>query len=362
MMKKRYMRQALSAFAVLAMGASVAGAAGWTPGPPLNVARNAHGAVVDPCGHIWVLGGIAHYSGPVLDSIEKLDFDGQAYATQWRLTSIVMPTARYGHAVATVNGFIYVIGGNEQPGKSTVASVWRYDILGDAWTQLADLNTARVFCRATVDRFGRIWVVGGIDHDVPPGEDPYIDTVEIFDPARSDRWVFGPPLNEARRSAGVVADRWGRLYAIGGTGDQGHIATVERVDVDPCGSDWVVLPDLIPGDLSDTVDAVVGGDGRIYVAGGWMSPGWSARALRFTPYADPERWNSWFALGQARNRLSLVLGYDDAIYAIGGDSWGYQSQNTVESHPTPMGMVGDINDDGKVNFDDIDPFVALLGG
>lgn len=333
------------------------------PGAAAQRVRHAHGAVVGPCGHIWVLGGVEQYSpgsGTVLDSVEKLEWNGQAYADEWTLTSIVMPTARFHHTVATANGFIYVIGGIEQGGSTPLASVWRYDILGDAWAQLPDLNTARSHCNATVDRFGRIWVVAGLCVLNP---DEYLDTVEIFDPARPDRgWVFGPPLNEARHGAGVVADRWGRLYAIGGVSDHVHIATVERLDPDPCGSGcWVVLPDLIPGGVSETDDAVVGGDGRIYVAGGWM-PGYSDRSLRFTPYADPERWNSWGALSQARANLSLVLGDDDKIYAIGGDSGWYQSQSTVDSCPTPMGMVGDINDDGVVNAFDIDSFVLLLTG
>ena len=324
-----------------------ANAAEWTFGPPLNIARSHPGACVASSGDIYVLGGVGP-SGEHLNSVEILEFDGTGYANAW-LEVAPMTTARDAPAVACVNGFIYAIGGaNDTDG--TLASVERYDTTADvpSWESMAvpDMNVPRAIAGATVDEWGRIWVIGGIDAATP------LSSVEIYDPERPELgWTFGPELNTPRAFAGVVTDRIGRIYAIGGSTFPVHISSVERID--PCDAvpAWVFLPDVpdVSGSTSQSDTAVVGADGMIYVAGGWL-PGYTNRVVRFDPNTDT--WHDLVPLIQARNNIGLVLGNDGRIFAIGGD-FSFSPLTSVEvldTTPSP----GDDDDDSDDDDDDDD--------
>ena len=312
--------------------AASASAADWSPGPPLNEPRSRLGACVAPCGDIYVVGGLGKTQDDILNSVEVLEFDSvTGYAKAW-LEVTPMMTGRHLHAVACVNGFIYAIGGIGDDG--VLASVERYDTTAEAPTwdtaSVPDLNVARYAAGSTVDEWGRIWVVAGDD-----GTATSLSSVEIYDPARPELgWTPGPELNVAREYMSVVTDRIGRIYAIGGSTFPDHIASVERID--PCNPEegWVLLEEVIPGTPSQTDESVLGADGRIYVAGGWL-PGYTNRVVRFDP--DTEMWESWVQLNDDRGVFGLTLGKDGRIYAIGGEFDGFQTTGTVEVLTAPCG-------------------------
>ena len=201
----------------------------WSPGPPLNEPRSRLAACVAPCGDMYVVGGQGAFGDDIFKSVERLEFDSvSGYAEEW-LEVEPMTTARLGHAVACVNGFIYAIGGIGDSG--VLACVERYDTTAEAPTwdadSVPDLDVARYYAGSTVDKWGRIWVVGGDD-----GTSTSLSSVEIYDPARPELgWTPGPKLNVARELAGVVTDHIGRIYAIGGATFPGgsHITSVERI-------------------------------------------------------------------------------------------------------------------------------------
>lgn len=303
----------------------------WQPEPPLLTARHAHGSCTDPCGNIYVLGGRQQPAFEDLDTVEKLAFDGTSYDDSWAFMT-PMPTTRRHHAVVSVSGFIYVVGG-VGPGEQILGSVVRYDTTTDTWSSgvVPDLILPRSSPSATVDRWGRIYVIGGTDGT------NFLTSVEVFDPARPGvGWTSGPELSEARAQAGAAVDKEGRVYAIGGYTAAGHLSSVERFD--PCGVDaaWSSVPE-VPGVASQTDQAVTGADGRIYVGGGWL-PGYTDRVLAFDP--DTDMWDICQPLSQARNNLSLVLGGNGRIFAVGGDvCCGPTSTDTVESFLTlPLGQ------------------------
>lgn len=354
----------LFCIALLAIVAS-AGASppDWSPGPSLNVPRSRLGACVAPCGDIYAVGGHSKAALP-LNAVEILEFDSvTGYAEAW-LEVAPITTARHLHAVACISGFIYAIGGIGDRG--VLASVERYDTTADAPTwdaaSVPDLNIARYGAGSTVDERGRIWVVGGDD-----GTATSLSSVEIYDPARPELgWTFGPKLNVARESAGVVTDRIGRIYAIGGSTFPVHIASVERFD--PCKPDdgWVLLEEEILGTPSQQDESVLGADGRIYVAGGWL-PGYTNRVVRFDPNTDT--WQDWVPLIQERNLMGLVLGNDGRIYAIGGEFAGFTPTATVEVLTAPCGSTPplarprlmDSNGDGEVGAIDLLKLLANWG-
>ncbi|MCZ6851483.1 MAG: hypothetical protein O7F17_07575, partial [Planctomycetota bacterium] len=325
----------------------------------LNAPHSRIGACVAPCGDIYAVGGLGRSSDDFLNTVEILEFDSvTGYAVAW-LEVAPMITARYAHAVACVNGFIYAIGGIGDSG--VLASVERYDTTAEAPTwdaaSVPDLNVARYYAGSTLDKWGRIWVVGGDD-----GTATSLSSVEIYDPARPDLgWSPGPELNVARELAGVVTDRIGRIYAIGGSTFPDHITSVERFD--PCNPEegWVVLVEDIPGRASQQDYSVLGADGRIYVAGGWL-PGYTNRVVRFDPNTDT--WEDWMALPEDRGVLGLTLGKHGRIYVIGGELDGFQATESVVVLTPPYGadlvrpLLMDSNADGWMDAYDLAALLA----
>ena len=92
-----------------------------------------------------------------------------------------MPRGLSAHAAVAMGGKIYVTGGSF-PGMGSVKSVYVYDPQADAWTQLASMNAVRQ-CHASAAVDGKLYVFGGMNL----GGD--IDSVEVYDPASSDRWT-----------------------------------------------------------------------------------------------------------------------------------------------------------------------------
>ena len=347
----------LSVLTALAGTTPLATADEWSAGPSLNQARQNFASVVDSCGTLWVLGG-RYRSGDTwvtLDSIEILPIDGESYADAWEVAPTVMPEARQLASAVEIGGFIYIIGG-QNAAHEIVASVLRYDTLTNSWSTSAvpPLNTARYGAACIVDRLGRIWVVGGTNEAYPIG----LTSTEIYDPMRPALgWQDGPALNEGRWYCGGVVDHNGLIYAIGGGSMSDHLRTVERIDpCDPNGS-WEVLPELLPSPASNEVEAVVGADGFIYATGGWFG-GFGAQVYRCDPANGA--WEPWVSLTLARDNHRAVLGNDQNIYVIGGETAIHVASTSVETMYTGQ-CNGDLNADRSVDLADLSELLAYYG-
>jgi Kelch motif len=315
----------LGAFSTGAMGQ------GWQPEAPLRVATALHRACVDSRGDIYVVGGVD--SGATA-RVEQLVYDptSESYASAW-IDIAPMTTPRAAPAVVCAGDFIYAIGGTNSP--NYIRSVERYDTQDPAsgWQLLPSpqwLTTPRSSAAAVVDHAGRIYVIGG------SGATGFLNTVEVYDPARPDNgWtVLQATLGTARVAHGAVTAPDGQIWVIGGQGSGGtHLDSVEIYD--PCNPalGWISGPS-ITGPNSNNDPATLGADGNIYVAGGWL-PGASGRAVRYS-FRDG-RWQEIYSLAQPRSRPNLVLGKNGRVFAIGGDdaSGHYpdvESLNTVSCY------------------------------
>jgi len=101
-------------------------------------------------------------------------------ANTWT-TKASVPTPRSDMAVAAAGGAVYAIGGTNQsvpgPIPATTAIVDRYDPVGNVWTRMTSMPTARTYhAAATVG--GVVYVAGG----VTAGGQPPIVTVEAYVP------------------------------------------------------------------------------------------------------------------------------------------------------------------------------------
>ena len=78
-----------------------------------------------------------------------------------------METGVHSHAVAVLNNFLYILGGQnhfEERGKTAVATVARYDPRFNTWMKIASMNERRAgFHVSAVSAYNRLYAVGGVN-------------------------------------------------------------------------------------------------------------------------------------------------------------------------------------------------------
>lgn len=345
--------------------AATATADSWFPGPHLNNSRGFSASTVDECGNIWVFGGMRRFSSSApyfcLDDVENLVWGGTGYAASWTSANFSMPNSRMGHQAVCTGGFIYVIGGYTFTDHSIpipIQRVDRFDWRSGNWDlSVPDLPMSVSGHASVVDKFGRIWVIGG----GIPGTHNTRNTALAFDPIRPQLgWHEMPALNTARAFSGAVVDQVGRIWVIGGLDDgyQHHLDSSETID--PCsGGGWAVESPRLPSPVSNSVEAALGADGLIYITGGW--DGWySGRVARIDPRDSSSTWESRPPMVLPRNEHNLVLGRDGVLYALAGEAVNVVSQTSVETLYTGP-CTGDLNFDRAVNLTDLSILIATFG-
>lgn len=180
----------------------------WATKTPMPTAND--GAAVAVNGKIYVIGGSYVLTGE--SYVTGCSATNQEYdpaTDKWR-SRADMPTARYRHSVAAVNGKIYVIGG--WCPSNLLATNEEYDPATDTWTTKSPMPTPREGLAVAVV-CGRILAIGGAKPDAPR----WLNVVEEYDPV-TDCWVTRTPMSTARTGL-VAAEVGGYIYAIGGKDD-----------------------------------------------------------------------------------------------------------------------------------------------
>ncbi len=267
-----------------------------------------------------------------------------------------MPTERTGHTVATVNGKIYAVGGEQ--GKSTTLE--EYDPATDSWTTKTDMPTRRGWLSASVMN-GKIYVMGGYNPAFPDWTAP---TVEVYDPV-ADTWTTGTSMPVARWGhCAVTVD--GKTYVVGGARDWPVDEMYGAVDeYDPTTDTWSARSS-IPSTRWGLSCCVV--NGKIYAIGGANDE--SAVVATLEEY-DPktDTWTERCSMPTARWGLTTAV-VDGRIYAIGGgDVYPPKERlTTVEEYdpatdtwtpksPMPVGRIGHASSSAS-----IDGKIYLVGG
>jgi hypothetical protein len=159
-------------------------------------------ATVTDTGRIFLMGGADSISGtPYADNIE---FDPGAGTFTARA---LMPSPRWQHGAAFLNGKIYVAGGSSEPaflmlfGQPDSTEVDVYDVATDTWTTLPSLATARH--DTSLVPFGTgLWLLSGVE-TTNLGAVAYNET-DLFDPV-AGAWSSGPALGLTVSSTSAVA-------------------------------------------------------------------------------------------------------------------------------------------------------------
>jgi len=171
----------------------------------MSVARSDLGYAPDRKGLAYALGGLDD-TGQPLSSAERYDPDADSWAA-----IAPLPTALYHFpAVFDRTNYIYTFGGwtSTAPGTET-ASVLRYSVNADTWTEMAPMPIAVAGSAAALGVDGRIYVVGGVSGGVTT------NAVQVYNPA-ANSWVLSTPLPEGLSASAINVDSLGRLTLMGG--------------------------------------------------------------------------------------------------------------------------------------------------
>jgi hypothetical protein len=164
-----------------------------------------------------------------------------------------MPTPRFGHAAAVVDGIISVIGGTDF--GRVFRLVEAYNPATNSWTTLTPMPVDRALHGAAVAN-GKIHIMGGTIDGMST-----LASMEIYDPV-SNSWSAAPdmPLGKFSLSAATLDNR---IYAIGGTDILRPLQHVAAFDLDS--RTWAEVAPLITRRVR-FASAVTGN--RIYAIGG----------------------------------------------------------------------------------------------
>ena len=222
---------------------------------------------------------------------------------QWTQLSD-MPTARNAHAIETVNGKIYVFGGEQSKSKT----VEEYNPATDTWVTKADMPTERGWLSCSVVN-KKIYAIGGYNPAT-------VDNIEEYDP-ETDTWTTKSPMPTARwgPSTGTVN---GKIYVFGGASGWDYKVNGPNAF---CGTNEVYNPTTDIWTSKNPTPILRWGssccvvNGKIYVVGGYDNEGTSSTVEEYDPVTDT--WTTKTPMPTSRWGLTTGV-INEKIYAIGG--------------------------------------------
>lgn len=239
--------------------------------------------------------------GPPLTSLRE--FEGWAMGAG-------MPLARSEHAVAELNGSVWVLGGYP-PGRLPSNLVQIYDSATSRWS-LGPRLPQPLHHTMVKAVSGRLYVIGGEMDGASTGRpEIFVNQVWMHDPAVGG-WVARAPMPTARSGGGsAVLD--GRIYVAGGRPPGGSAFEV----YDPATNSWERLPDL-PTQRNHLAMAAI--NGRIYVVGGRTGPGAMAERVDVVEIYDPatRRWSRGASLPAPRGGITGAV-HAGCLFVFGGE-------------------------------------------
>ncbi|MHC4558890.1 MAG: Kelch repeat-containing protein [Planctomycetota bacterium] len=325
-------------------------AATWTQKADMPTPRWGHSvAVVN--GKIYVIGGVTSetgfLNGQPISAVEEYN---PATDTWTRKADMPEPRGYLYGSHPVIDGRIYVIGG----GKSAVSRVDVYDPATDTWSRAADMPTPRILmARVTWD--GKIYAFGGKTGTLGSSA-PTVNVTEVYDP-KTDTWAQAAPMPTRvwEHSACVVEDK---IYVIGGATATNSIQIFQVYD--PMTDTWT---NVTPKPLNTRGFGATAVCGKIYAVGGWLNSG--QRPYSETWVYDPfmDTWTAGVSLPDFRAALTISM-VNGKIYAIGGTPKSHNCQATSTVYELEVELdfpPPDFNGDGIVDSVDMCMMIDYWG-
>jgi N-acetylneuraminic acid mutarotase len=222
-----------------------------------------------------------------------------------------MPENRYFQTVDELAGKIYVVGGLNTEAGAGPRTALVYDTSGK-WTQIPLFNNEAIYVHTSCTVDGKLYVIGGNDSN-----NTTLSTVDMFDP-NTGEWVSKKAM-PTDRGLPACASIEGKIYVmggargIGGNFDAGGLKTVEVYNT--TNDTWTQLADMPTKRWGHSAVAL---NGKIYVFGG-VTFGSVTTVYASVEVYDPQT-NSWTtksSMPTARYNLTCRL-LGSNVYAIGG--------------------------------------------
>lgn len=270
--------------------------------------------------NIFVIGGSKreptsgwHRSESSFTSVERFD----TFRREWCKAS-PMGISRILPGVATLNGCIYVIGGEQE--SKILANGECYDPLEDKWSQIASMVIPRCeFGLCALD--GNLYAMGGwVGEDIG-------DLIEKYDPEK-DKWRIEGYMPQARFSMGVVSYD-GLIYMVGGCSqNERHLA--ELISYEPGSGEWRRLPPMLVARSQMGVAVLYD---SLYAVGGTNRHNEVLSSVERYSFKQ----NKWYPVANmsVARGCPAVAAADGLLYVIGGDQTHdvnfYRAQYTLAS-------------------------------
>ncbi|XP_054712271.1 beta-scruin-like [Uloborus diversus] len=174
---------------------------------------------------------------------------------------------RHHHCSAYMDGYVYIIGGCNPKDTKTdkiVArkSCFKFDVKSEKWHKIAKMNHCRMY-HAVSTLGGKIYVVGGKDHN-----DRLLRSIEVYHPEENVWKELDSPLDTPTMGMGVTV-QGGKLWIIGGMVQDlsGKICVTNEVkSYDPKKEKWMHEVKDLPDPRA--FGTAVTFEDRIFIIGG----------------------------------------------------------------------------------------------
>jgi N-acetylneuraminic acid mutarotase len=288
---------------------------------------------------------------------------GNLHAGVWT-EKAVLPTVAYNPVVASLNGIIYVAGGNNgglnpYTTPTVLSTLYAYNPISNTWTSLANMPDIRYQSDGMGVISNTLYVPGGWTQVNPAlphnnlwaydtvantwstkasmpylsggsaavvinnelyvqtsedGYDGYYNFLQVYNPA-NDTWtqLANSPNSHCGPGFGVISNKF---YLVGGIDGSGHISG--QLDVyDPASNTWTTKSSM-PTPAAGSASAVL--NGKLYVIGGVDASGNYLNVVEvYNPATDS--WTNDTPMPTPRS--SAVAGVlNGTIYVIGGSDNG----------------------------------------
>lgn len=283
----------------------------WESKAPLPLGHHS-GSAVTGNGKIYHVGGQKKNGASWIMSNQMFEFDPAK--NEWSEKSN-LPTVRCNLATASVDGKIYVIGGDSFLNTNEV-----YDPATDSWTNLTAMPTARQHIKGAVVA-GKIYIIGGLETWYKVS-----NKNEVYDPL-TNVWEQKSPIPTPKHNyAATVFDD--KIYIFGGATQSGNNVWIDNSSVeiyDPVTNSWDSVSTMPTARFNPGIAVV---EDKILILGGYAGDNVSNRVDIFDPVT--KSWSATSALPQINVAMGSTIS-NNKIFIVGGSEGGpaWTHYNTV---------------------------------
>ena len=244
---------------------------------------------------VYAVGGEASPGRTTVNSVERYN----PTRDKWELLSPML-ACRRGVGVGIIDGLLYAVGGSD--GARALRLVERYDPRANSWVRIADMNEKRSSVAVAV--LGKLlYALGGYD-----GVTNCLRSVERYNP-QTDTWQCVAEMTVPRSMACACAVGE-RLFMVGGYNGVSDLQSCELYD--PTADHWTVVEGM---EKRRCMAGVAVMEGLVYVVGGCDQ----AVGLRSAEMYDPAsgKWGELAEMREGRSGVGVAV-VGRKLYAIGG--------------------------------------------